>query len=174
MTLKDLTAHLVPPLHIPYAGTTYEVQPPSKDTGLKLAAINAAGVATYASVIQACPTCGHSGSPELPNSTRELLESMGEAEVAPLALGQDVYDQMLADRVPGPHIDKFGLYALYYWTLGEATADAIFEAQLTGGGASGEAAVSGRTSTPRPGPRTASANPTRRVSTRATGALRRR
>ncbi|WP_263120859.1 hypothetical protein [Cellulomonas sp. RIT-PI-Y] len=171
MALKDLTPYLDPDLEIPYNGATYLVPPPSKDVGLKLAAINAVGVAAYAAALEECPTCGRKGSPEVPADTLALLESMKDQDIAELALGPQAHARMVADGVPAPHIDRFGMYALYYWTLGEETADQIFAAQH-GGGASGEARSASSTS-PR-GPRTASGNRTqRRASTRGTGASRR-
>lgn len=174
MALKDLTAYLTPDLELPYGGKTYTVRPPSKDNGRKLAAINAIGVAAYAASLEECPTCGRSGSPDLPEETQALLESMKDDDIAVLALGQDTHEEMLADGVPGTHLDKFALYATYYWTLGEQAADMIFAAQTEDGGASGEAQASGRTSTQKGGRRMASASPTRPASTRRTGAHRRR
>lgn len=171
MALKDLSAFFTSALELPYDGRTYMVAPPSKDVGLKLAAINAVGVATYAGLLDACPTCGRSGAPQVPAETLQLVESIGNVDVATLALGQDTYDRMVADGVPGPHIDQMGLYALYYWTMGEAVADQIMAAQA-GGGAVGEAPA-GR-STPSRGPRTVSASRTRTASTRATGGSRKR
>jgi hypothetical protein len=171
VALKDLTQYLDPDLEIPYNGKTYLVPPPSKDVGLKLAAINAMGVSVYAAALDECPTCGRKGSPEVPADTLALLESMKDQDIAELALGPHTHAQMVTDGVPAPHIDRFGMYALYYWTLGEETADQIFAAQH-GGGAPGEARSASSTS-PR-GPRTASGNRTqRRASTRATGASRR-
>jgi len=179
VALKDLTEFLTPDLQIPYGGKTYTIPPPSKDAGLKLGAINAMGVATYAAALSECPTCGRSGKPELPEDTQRLVDEMSrdDVEVATLSLSQAVYDEMVADGVPGPHIDRFGVYALYYWTMGEATADAIFNAQKDGG-ASGEAPRptpvkgSGRTSTPKPGRRMASASQTPGASFRRTAAPR--
>lgn len=170
MAFKDLTNYFAPALQLPYGGKTYEVQPPTKDTGLKLAAINAAGVATYAAVLEACPTCGRSGSPAIPDETLTLIESIKDVDLGRLSLGEDVYAEMISDEVPGPHLDQMALYAMYFWVMGEATADAIFEAQ-TGGGVSGEAVLG--SSTPKPGPRTVSGNQTQPpVSTRPTGESR--
>lgn len=172
MALKDLSAYLTPELELPYRDTVYVVPPPSKDVGLKLAAINAVGVASYAQLLEACPTCGRTGSPEVPAKTLALVESIGNMDVALLSLGQDVYDRMVADGVPGPHIDQLGLYALYYWTLGEQVADQIMAAQHGGGGAPGEAVTS---STSTRGRRTGSASKTRsRASSPRTGGSRRR
>ena len=171
MAMKDLAAHFAPALELPYGGKTYVVQPPTKDVGLKLAAVNAMGVADYSSLYDVCPPCGHAGSVEVADDTRAIFESIEGTDVAVLSLGQGVYDEMIADGVPGPHLDSMALYALYFWTLGEETADAIFEAQ-SGGGASGGA--TGPSTSPR-GPRTESANRTkRRASTRATRASRQR
>ena len=137
MSLKDLSSYLLPALEIiDAAGRTWTVQPPSKDVGLKLAAINAVGVQAYAVSLESCPTCGKPGRPEIPADTLELLNSIGSTDVAALSLGQDVYDAMIAAGVPGPHMDTYGMYALYYWTLGEATADAIM-ASSNGGGVVG-------------------------------------
>ena len=108
---------------------------------------------------------------QLAHNTHALLESIGDVELGVLSLGQAVYDEMTADGVPGPHLETCALYALYYWSLGEDAADAIFEAQA-GGGASGGA--TGPSTSPR-GPRTESANRTqRRASSRATRASRTR
>ncbi|GEL47403.1 hypothetical protein CHO01_25190 [Cellulomonas hominis] len=170
MALKDLTDYLDPDLEIAYRGKTYTAPPPDKDTGLKLAAVNAMGVAVYSAALEECPTCGRKGSPEVPADTLAVIESIKDKDVAELALGA-AHAEMVADGVPGPHIDRFGLYALYYWTMGEETADQIFAAQH-GGGATG-GATSGSSTSPR-GPRSASANRTqRRASTRGTGASRR-
>ncbi|MBN8883398.1 MAG: hypothetical protein J0H73_13920 [Salana multivorans] len=160
---------LTPALLLPYGDTVYEAPPPSKEVGIQLAAVNALGIATYASVMEACPTCGRSGAPDVPASTLATIESIGEAEIARLSLGP-AYDAMIADDVPGPHIDQMGVYALYYWTLGEETADKIM-AGMHGGDAAGEARSGSSTS--KRGPRTASATRTqRRASTRTTGASR--
>ncbi|MBN8881711.1 MAG: hypothetical protein J0H73_05285 [Salana multivorans] len=170
---KDLAAHFTPALELPYGDKTYVVQPPSKDVGLKLAAINAAGVAAYSSMLEKCPTCGQAGTPDVPAETLRLLESIRDVDAAQLSLGKFVYEQMLEDEVPGPHIDTMGLYALYYWTLGEETADAIMAAQAGGDASGGAAPATGRRSTPTGGRRTGSGSPTRVASTRGTGARRR-
>lgn len=163
---KDLSAHFAPSLELPWREHVFVVDPPSKEVGLKLAAINAVGVGAYLSSLEQCPTCGRSGTPELPAETLELVESMGDVDVANLSLGEATYAEMIEAGVPGPHIDTMAMYALYFWTLGKATADQIMEAQ-SGGGASGEAPSSTSTR----GPRTGSGNQTqRRASTRATGA----
>lgn len=170
--LKDLTDYFAPSLELTWRERVFVVDPPSKDTGLKLAAINAMGVGAYLASLDKCPTCGRSGAPELPAETIELVESLGNVDIADLSLGEATHAEMVEAGVPGPHIDTMAMYALYYWTLGEHAADQIMAAQ-SGGGAQGEALAG--SSTPPSGPRTASGNRTqRRASSRATGASRRR
>lgn len=128
--MKDLTAFLAPDLVLKVGERTYTVPPPSKAVGLTLAAVNAAGVAAYLSLQDQCPTCGRAGAPEgLPDSTREILEAASDTDLGELSLGP-AYQQMIDDGVPGAHIDTLALYAMYYWTVGEETADAILEAQV--------------------------------------------
>lgn len=128
--MKDLTAYLAPDLVLKVGDRTYRVPPPSKDVGIKLAAINAAGVAAFLALQDKCPTCGRVAAPEdLSEDTRNLLESIKDTDVGELSLGADTYRQMLDDGLPGPHVDTLALYALYYWTLGEETADQILDAQ---------------------------------------------
>lgn len=171
MTRKDLTAYLAPNLELPWRDRLFVVKPPTKDAGIKLAAINAIGVQSFMASIEACPTCGRTGTIEIPQSTLDVIEAIGDTDIGVLSLGQDVYDEMLAAGVPGPDVDTFALYALYYWTLGEETADSIMSAQA--GDVAGEA-PSG-SSTQQRGPRTASASRTPRPgSTRGTAGSRRR
>ena len=138
---KNLTQYLAPDLELrDDDGRIWRVKPPSKEDGLILAAINAAGVAAYASLQETCPSCGRAGG-EMPDETRELLESFGARPIGEVSLGKDVYDSMVAAGLPGPHIDTYAMYALYYWTLGESVADAIMEAQA---GASAGKALTAR------------------------------
>jgi len=151
--LKDLTAYLTPNLDIPWGDRTFSVPPPSKDVGIKLAAINAAGVHVYLETLEVCPTCGRGGAlgRELPADTQATLDAIGSTDLGALSLGP-AYQEMVDAGVPAPHIDTFALYALYYWTLGEETADRILAAQH--GQEAGESAPKASTS----GPGTASGN----------------
>lgn len=175
MALKDLSAFLVPDLELQWRDRTFVVPPPTKDVGLKLAAVHAAGMAAYLSLADACPSCGRSGAPdELPQATKDLVEAVADKDLGELSLGA-AYDEMQEAGVPGPHIDQFALYALYYWVLGEASADELIK-QASGGDASGEARTpSSGSSTSTPGRRTGSGSQTqRRASSRGTGGSRKR
>lgn len=125
MVSKDLTAYLAPDLELPYDGKTYVVRPPSVETGLKLSAIHA-----YATAGAAGAEALQQISPE----RREIAESLQDTDLGELSLGA-AYQEMRADEVPGPHLDMFALYAMYYWVLGEDVADKIME--LRAGGSAG-------------------------------------
>lgn len=131
MPIKDLTAYLSPNLELPWRDRTFVVPPPSKDTGLKLAAINAVGVATYSLMSEKCPTCGHAADGELEVSprTREIYDALGDIDLGELSLGS-AFAEMTEAGVPGADVDMFAVYAMYYWTLGEETADEVMAAQL--------------------------------------------
>lgn len=158
--MKDLTAFLSPNLDLKIGDRTYSVPPPSKDVGLKLAAINAAGVAAYLSLQDQCPTCGRAGAPDaLPDDTRAIVESLADTDLGELSLGE-AYKQMIDDGVPGPHIDQAAVYAMYYWVLGPETADAILSAQAEARhGGAGKASAPARPS--RTGRHTGSGSPKR-------------
>ena len=120
MAVKDLADYLAPDLKLAYRGKVYTVAPPSKDDGLRLAAINAFGLNFSGDQEEARAAIG----PRL----SALWDAMAEedAELGPISLGA-AYDEMVADGMPGPHLDTYAQYALYYWVLGEATADAIMD-----------------------------------------------
>lgn len=136
MPVKDLSAYLAPNLELPWNGRTFVVPPPTKDVGLKLAAVNAAGVAAFMSMSDQCPTCGRSGAPEeLPERTKELLAQVENMDLGELSLGP-AYREMVDAGVPAPDLAMFEVYALYYWTLGEEAADQIMAARQAPGGGS--------------------------------------
>lgn len=116
MALKDLSEYLTPDLELPHGGKVYTVKPPTKNTGLILAAINALGAAAWS---------GPEAVDKVPQSMRDLAKTVEDKDLGELSLGEDVYRQMNEDGVPGPHIDTFALYALYYWTIGEESADQL-------------------------------------------------
>lgn len=147
--MKDLTAFLDPDLPLKLGVHTYTVRPPTLAVGLQLAAINAAGVAGYLATLGQCPSCGRAGNLDITPETQAVLDAVADTPLGVLSLGQDVYDQMIADAIPGKHVDQAALYALYYWVLGRDTADKIIEATAeaahgTGGAQAPKASKTGR------------------------------
>jgi hypothetical protein len=162
--VKDLTAWLTPDLTLNLGGRTYTVRPPTVEMGLNLTALNVAGVAGYLAVQGACPTCGRTEPLEITDDINTRYEALKDTPLGVLSLGQDVYEQMVTDALPEKHIDTAALYAMYYWTMGEKTADKILEsmnaAQSSGVGGTPKASKNGHS--------TASGPPTRTASTRTT------
>lgn len=115
--MKDLSAFLTPNLDLKHGSKVYSVPPPSKETGLVLAAINSIGLSAVAGKTYE----------DAPESQRAIIEKYKDTDLGELSLGP-VYQQMIDDGVPGPHIDLYAQYALYYWVLGEDAADNIMEA----------------------------------------------
>lgn len=119
MSLKDLSQYLTPNLEFPHGGKTYTVKPPTKDVGLKLAAAAVVGAAAFG---------GPDTLNQIPESQRDIVRSLADTDLGELSLG-DAYREMVEDGVPGPHIDTYALYAMYYWTMGEAIADEAIAAR---------------------------------------------
>ncbi|QIK82985.1 hypothetical protein [Sanguibacter sp. HDW7] len=113
---KSFTRYLRPNLDLEARdGKIYHVPPPTKHNGLVLAAIVAYGM-------------NKATGRETDDETMALWESIpGDTPVGHLALTQAVYDQMLADGQPEIDVDRYALYAQYYWTLGEDAADQVME-----------------------------------------------
>lgn len=129
MTLKDLSAFLTPSLKLPWHDHVFEVSPPSKEDGLLMAALNAAGIAQYMNSTEPCERCGRSAeSHEISEEFQGLIEAAQNRDLGEISLGA-AFAEMRAAGVPGPDIDMFAVYALYYWSMGEETADAILAAR---------------------------------------------
>lgn len=126
--MKDITKYLVPDLVLNHHGKKYVVPPPSKDDGLLLAIIDAIGVTAV---------FGQGGDPieNLTDTQKAMFEAAKDRDLGDISLGP-VYKEMVDDGVPGPHIDQYAFYAMYYWVRGEEMADAILE-QIAGGEGSG-------------------------------------
>lgn len=160
--MKDFNRYLPANLDITLGEHTYSIKPPTKKVGTQLAAL----LATSMNRLKG----------EQPSEQdRAALESIpDDLEVGRLSLGDAVYDQMLADEQPGAWMDRAATYALWYWVMGEAAADAMADRVLTGDRDDDEAgeAAPKASKGPKTGPRTASASPTSTASTRATGSRR--
>lgn len=124
--MKDLTAFLAPDLVIKHHGTQFVVPPPTKNDGLLLAAIHTVGIAAFT---------GDGGDPteSLSPAQKAIFEAAKDRDLGEVSLGP-AYAEMVEAELPGPHIDQYALYAMYYWVLGEATADQILASRYGGTG----------------------------------------
>ncbi len=114
MAFKNLTQYLVKDLEIPLGGTVYHVPPPTKENGLILASFIALGI-------------NAARGADSNEADIARVQDHAETNLAAISLGSEVYAQMVADGVPEAHIDQAAIYAMYYWTMGEESADAAFE-----------------------------------------------
>lgn len=126
--MKDLTAFLTPNLSLKWRDRVFEVEPPSREDGLILAALNAVGMNAFIAAQDACTVCGRSGAVEPDEKTAALIETVKDKALGEISLGA-AYQEMVDAGVSGPDLELFELYAFYYWTLGEKTADAIIESR---------------------------------------------
>ena len=129
MAAKDFTRLITPNLDLTVGDKTYTVTPPSKEVGAQMLAANVVGLSVFTSLQDACPTCGRSGEVEIAPKYKELAAQVEDMDLGELSLGEDVYNEMVADGLDGALMDKLALYAFYYWTMGESVADAIVEEQ---------------------------------------------
>lgn len=133
MTTKKLAAFITKDLILDLGEHTYRVKPPSRDTGKLLTAINVVGVSTMQAALGGtCPTCGRPSEAEIDPEIQALADTAENKELGELSLGKDVLDQMIADGLDGATIDTMSLYAMYFWLMGEAVADAILEQKAEG------------------------------------------
>lgn len=131
---------LTPNLELEVAGKTYSVPPPNRQTGLVLQALLAVQASLGTSLTGACPTCHRSDPLEVDPKFEELVEKYKHRDLGELSLGRRVMAQLNKDGVDGATMDRVGMYAFYYWTLGEMAANQT----IFGGADSGEALPKGR------------------------------
>lgn len=117
--MKDLSAFATPALELNLGhGRTVTIKPPTASDGAKLGALTTVGTAL--------------GTGEIDETIvamfKELSIGLGEKDLQRLALGTAL-DDMIEQDWPAADIRLAATYATYYWVMGEATADAILEAQ---------------------------------------------
>lgn len=122
MPFKDLTSFLAPNLELPWREHVFVVPPPSRETGLVLAALSTQAITANIAAVEACPTCHRSGEIEVDDRQKSLLESAREKDLGELSLGS-AYQEMVDAGIPAPDLELFELYAFYYWVYGESAAD---------------------------------------------------
>lgn len=108
---SDFAAWAQKDLVIPFGGHTYRVSPPDVDRAAILLACAVRGEVNIGIV-----------SGPIPDDVQKVLNSITEAHPA---LTEEVYQQMVANKVPKVSIDRFAYYATFYWARGEAYADEL-------------------------------------------------
>jgi hypothetical protein len=154
----DFSAWVVPDLVLTLGGRTYTVQPPSVSRARQVLALSIASDAQLA-------------RRDLPESVQTVVDAITDP-LAVVTLGQDVYDQLVADGVPAEVVKRMGFYGLHFWTSGKDKADRLAQALWAADdgewdGADPKAPAAPR-SRSRSGRSTASGSRTRKASTRTT------
>jgi len=158
MTYLDFNAWATPNLNVTLAGHNYSAAPPSVE---------------QMKVILAFAARAENDLQAEPGVLDPALDAICEAQKVPLAvvtLGQDIYDQMIADGIDQATTDRVGYYGIHYWARGKERADFLAEAMWT---PKNEEAIAAAPKAPqdrrsKSGRSTASASRTRTASTPTT------
>lgn len=121
MTVKDFTKLLTPNLELVVGDKTYSVEPPSKEDGKIMMALNVVGVQAFTAAAGSCEVCGRGGTPDLDPSIKALVDANAGRDLGELSL-RNCYARM-CEELDGPLLERLEYYAFYYWTLGEQFAD---------------------------------------------------
>lgn len=111
MPAVDFTQWAVPDLTLALGDRTYRVRPPSVEQFKQVAAL----------AVRAEVKLGLVDGP-VPDELVEILDGIGSHHPS---IGDDVYEQMLADGIHPVTVDRFIYYAVFYWAYGKAKADAL-------------------------------------------------
>lgn len=118
MALHDLSDFLDPNLSLPIKGTTYTVEPPDAETGLRLQRLSDWMLGAAAAV---------ESDTEAPAPSDQLVDDAAELDMYRDALGA-AYAAMIADRMPWPMLKVAGMTAFLHWTVGAEQAEAYWSA----------------------------------------------
>ena len=124
--VPDLEIRLPSPDGTP-GGCTYMVRPPTVEAAKQILAAAVAGEVRFGLV-----------KGEIPEAVQSVLDTIGETHPG---LGQDVYDQMVADGHAAAVIDRVSVYSVFFWARGKAYADALAQLLWTPAPEVGETAV---------------------------------
>lgn len=120
MGAVDFSDWAVPDLVITLGGKDYTVHPPSVEGSKHLLAL----------VVESEIRIGIPGVPEMPRDLQAVLDQLAKdgVERGEVALGKDVYKQLVHDGHAPLTIDRVVVYAIHYWARGKKRADALAHA----------------------------------------------
>ncbi len=107
----DFDEWAAPGLTLTWRGAEYHVPPPTVEAAAQVLASAVLGEIKFGLV-----------KSEVPDEVKKILAEIGTGHPA---LSQEVYDQMAADGVPEPTINRMSVYATFYWARGRQYADWI-------------------------------------------------
>lgn len=117
MSAVDFSDWAIPDLVITLGGKDYTVHPPSVEGAKSILAL----------AVQSEILLHLASADDVPPAIQEALDTLAQAGTprGVVSLGQDVYDELVADGHPPVTIDRVALYAVYFWARGRARADAV-------------------------------------------------
>lgn len=111
MSVVDFEAWAVPDLILTFRGRRYVVPPPDVDRAKQI----------LAAAIRAEVNLKIEPGP-VPEEIEQVLAEIGTSHPA---LTDEVYEQMVADKVPMQSIDRMSYYAVFYWARSAEYAAAV-------------------------------------------------
>ena len=105
-------------------GREWEMKPPNKQRGMSQAVLYA-GIQNANRQGGPCKACGQVKSDGLEPKTARAWEALQERELEEVVLGKKLYDEMIEADVAASDMHWMAMYAMWYWVLGEETADLL-------------------------------------------------
>lgn len=113
MTASDFSSWAVPDLVLTLGERDYTIAPPSVGDMRKLLACAVRGEVNLGILRNA----------EIPAEVQAVLDTIKPDEHP--ALGEETYQQMVADGVDSETIDRMAYYTVFYWARGKDYADRL-------------------------------------------------
>ena len=121
---KDLTQHQVGCLELTLGGHEFKVEPPSAARGILLMKVVTIG---WQATLNPDSVSEETVIAQL---GEDVVKSFGgDNGLDKLALGENVWQEMIDANIPLKDITMAARYAAFYWVFDESTADKITEAE---------------------------------------------
>lgn len=108
-------------------GRDWVMRPPNKQRGMEQAVLYA-GIQHSQRQGGPCKACGHLTTEGMESKTAAAWDQLQDREFEEVVLGRKMYDDMIAAEVSASEMHWFAMYTMWYWVLGEATADTLADA----------------------------------------------
>ena len=105
-------------------GRDWIMRPPNKQRGMQQAVLYA-GLQHSQRKGGPCKACGHVTTEGLEPKTAAAWEQLQDRDLEEVVLGKKMFDEMIEADVPASEIHWLAMYTLWYWVLGEETADLL-------------------------------------------------
>jgi len=107
-------------------GREWVMRPPHKLRGMEQAVVYA-GLSHAQQKGGKCKACGNLDTSTMEPKTAAAWDALQDRELEEVILGRKMYDAMLEAEVAASEMHWMALYTMWYWVLGEATADLLID-----------------------------------------------